>query len=62
MNIFAHDGVDHQTTAEAVGHSAGDTVLTVLLISAGIVIAVAAILYALKRFALIKESAEKEEK
>lgn len=34
MDIFAHKGVEHATSAEAAGHSTADVVVTVLLVTA----------------------------
>lgn len=63
MNIFAHNGVDHSSTSEAVTHAAPDVVLTVVLVTAAVLVLLGAAVWALRHFGLVaKDSAKKGDK
>jgi hypothetical protein len=62
MELFAHNGVDHGTELEATTHSAGSTVLTVLLISVAVIGLIALTVFMLKKFSLIKVASKDKEK
>lgn len=61
MNLFAHNGVHHDSVAEAVAHSLPETILTVLAITAVVAGLVAASVFALKKFAVIEVPIKDEE-
>jgi flagellar biogenesis protein FliO len=62
MELFAHNGSDHSSELEATTHSAGSTVLTVLLISVAVIGLITITIYLLKRFSLIKVASKDKEK
>lgn len=61
MQYLAHNGVSHATSVEAVGHSIGQILLIISLVSLAVVSTMIASLWLLRRFSLIEiPSKEKE--
>lgn len=49
MNIIAHSGIDHSSTAEAAAHSSPNVIMTVILVTTAVFIVMAAATLAVRR-------------
>lgn len=60
-HLFAHNGVDHASAAEAATHSSSQTVLIVVLVSLVVITFMTAVVYLLKRKSIIALPIEDKE-